>query len=214
MRLIGDTAGTGSYEVYLANPDGSGEIGISEICPDLTPGKHKGASSWHPSGHWILLIVEKDDYLYSERPDIRALATVGIGLNTDMWLLAADGSRAWRLTNVPTKMEADDDIPFTGILHPQFNHSGGQILYTYTESPGTDVLGDWEIRIADFTAPPQATVNHEGAHIYEPGDKHHWYEPHSWSPDDSTVYFSFSPNLQQDDLTMDIGTLDWNGLYR
>jgi Tol biopolymer transport system component len=208
MRLVGDSAGTGSYEVYLANPDGSGEIGISEICPDLTPGKHKGASSWHPSGRWILLIVEKDDYLFSDRPDVRALATVGIGLNTDMWLLAADGSKAWRLTDVPTKMEEDDTTPFTGILHPQFNHSGDRILYTFTESPGTDVFGDWEIRIAEFTAPPQATVNHAAAQVYEPGDKHHWYETHSWSPDDSTIYFSFSPNVQQDDLTTDIGTLN------
>ncbi|MGD9008288.1 MAG: hypothetical protein PVG41_10210, partial [Desulfobacteraceae bacterium] len=132
MRLVGDTAGTGAYEIYLANPDGSGEIGISEICPDLTPGKHKGASSWHPSGQWLLLVVEKDEYLFNDRTDIRPLATLGIGLNTDMWLLAADGSQAWRLTNVPTKMEVTDTIPFTGILHPQFNNSGDQILYAFT----------------------------------------------------------------------------------
>lgn len=208
MRLVGDTAGTGAYEIYLANPDGSGEIGISEICPDLTPGKHKGASSWHPSGQWLLLVVEKDEYLFNDRTDIRPLATLGIGLNTDMWLLAADGSQAWRLTNVPTKMEVTDTIPFTGILHPQFNNSGDQILYAFTENPGTDVFGDWEIRIADFTAPPDATAEHEMAQIYEPGDKNNWYETHSWSPDDSTVYISFSPNLQQDDLSTDIGTLD------
>jgi Tol biopolymer transport system component len=208
MRLKGATAAIGSYEVYLANPDGSGEIGISEICPDLSTGRHKGAASWHPSGQWLLLVVEKDNYLYSKRPDIRALATVGIGLNTDMWLLAADGSRAWRLTNVPTKMHAADTTPFTGILHPQFSHSGTRVLYGFTEDPGEDAFGDWELRIADFSEPSLALVDHDTAISFEPGEKKHWYESHGWSTDDSMIYFSFSPNPQQDDLTTDIGVFN------
>ncbi|MGD9249552.1 MAG: hypothetical protein PVI60_16410, partial [Desulfobacteraceae bacterium] len=208
MRLKGATAGSGSYEVYLANPDGSGEIGISEICTDLTTGRHKGAVSWHPSGQWLLLVVEKDNYLYSDRPDIRALATVGIGLNTDMWLLATDGSQAWRLTNVPTKMHALDSAPFTGILHPQFSHSGTRVLYGFTEDPGEDVFGNWELRIADFNEPPLASVDHDTAVSFEPGEKKNWYESHGWSTDDSMIYFSFSPNQQQDDLTTDIGVLN------
>jgi Tol biopolymer transport system component len=208
MRLVGASAGTGSYEVYLANPDGSGETGISEICPDLPAGLHKGAVSWHPGGNWLLLVVEKENYLFNNRPDIRALATVGIGLNTDMWLLAADGSEAWRLTNVPTKMNASDTTPFTGILHPQFSRSGTRVLYGFTEDPGTDVFGDWELRIADFNGPSSASVEHDTAEIYEPGEKKHWYESHTWSSDDSKIYFSFSPNPDQDDLTTDIGVLD------
>jgi Tol biopolymer transport system component len=208
MRLHGETAGTGSYEIYTVNVDGTDELCITEICPDLPQGRHKGTVSWHPNSQWLLLVVEKETYLGSDLPGPRSLAVPGIGINTDMWLMAADGSQAWRLTNVPTKISKTDPTPYSGILHPQFNHRGDKVLYTYTSSPGTDLFGDWEMRIADFHAPPIARVDHDNAKIYEPGEKKHWYESHCWTKDDSEIYFSFSPNKNQDDCTMDIGVLD------
>jgi Tol biopolymer transport system component len=208
QRLHGVSPGVGSYEIFISNPDGTDEVNISESCPDLPSGRHKGAISWHPSGQWLLLDVEKDSYYRSDSPEVRALAISGAGLNTDLWLLAVDGSQAWRLTEVPTKMTLADSTPYSGILHPQFSHAGNKILYAYTQSPGTDVFGDWEMRIADFAPPPAAVAEHETAEIYEPGDKQHWYETHCWSSDDSKIYFSFSPHPGQDDLTTDIGVLD------
>jgi hypothetical protein len=122
MRLHGETAGTGFYEIYTVNVDGTDELCITEICPDLPQGRHKGTVSWHPSSQWLLLVVEKEAYFGSDQPGPRSLAVGGIGINTDMWLMDADGSQAWRLTNVPTKMSETDPTPYSGILHPQFNH--------------------------------------------------------------------------------------------
>ncbi|MGD8845856.1 MAG: hypothetical protein PVI54_10115 [Desulfobacteraceae bacterium] len=208
VRLHGANPGVGHYEVYIADTDGKNEVCVSELCPDLGEGLHKGAVTWHPNGQWLLLVVEKDDYFGNEDSAVRALATGGIGINTDLWLLEADGSKAWQLTDLPTKMHAADTTPYTGILHPQFSHSGTRVLYAFTENPGIDVFGDWELRIADFNEPSLASVEHDSAARYEPGEKKHWYESHGWSADDSMIYFSFSPNPQQDDITTDIGVLN------
>ncbi len=208
VRLHGANPGVGSYEVYVASADGSNEVCISETCPDLNAGLHKGAVTWHPNGRWLILVAEKDAYYGNHDPVVRALATGGIGINTDLWLLEADGTQAWQLTDLPTKMNAVDPTPYTGILHPQFSHSGTRVLYAFTENTGVDVFGDWELRIADFNEPALASVEHDTAARYEPGNKKHWYESHDWSTDDSLIYFSFSPNPQQDDITTDIGVLN------
>jgi hypothetical protein len=47
----------------------------------------------------------------------------GKGVYNDIWLATADGSRAWRLTDIPTS-------PNDGIIWPRFNRTGTEIVWS------------------------------------------------------------------------------------
>ena len=56
------TKGSDSYyDIHLALHDGSNDVCLTCDHPDL-PNRHIGSASWHPSGEWLMIEVEKAEH--------------------------------------------------------------------------------------------------------------------------------------------------------
>ena len=62
-------------------------------CGLTEPAKHRGGASWHPSGRFLAFSAENDD-VRTRKGD--RLAEPEVGLNTNLWVMSADGAKAWR----------------------------------------------------------------------------------------------------------------------
>lgn len=141
----------GYYDVYVMNPDGTGEQCLTDN-PNIPDG-HKGCSAWHPSGEYIVFTCEKEKYfgkrLFLLSRWLSKLAVPGEGVNCDLWIMKSDGSEFWQLTNLPTKTRFLDKQPYTGVLHPHFSHDGTKLFWTERVGQGGK-WGEWTINVADF----------------------------------------------------------------
>ena len=165
----------GYYRVYTMKPDGSDVRAITEGVPGL-PTKHQGAPIWHPSGKYVLIEAEKQEWRDTRMfgsPDYGALP--GFGMHDDMWLIAADGSKAWRLTNEPMGKQQ-------GILLPVFSPDGRRIAWSERQPDKTYV-----IQVADFSLTPEPHLG--PARSYTPGGKQ-YYEPGSFSSDGKSLLYT------------------------
>lgn len=153
----------GYYDVWVMRPDGSDEKCLTCDHLDL-PNRHMGNPEWHPSGVYIVFQAEKE-----EHPGGSNLAAPGIGFDSNLWLMTADGSKVWQLTDIPDRR---------AMLHPQFSADGTQLMWT----------NGLAIAIADFVVDPEPRLLNERKH--NPGG---WvlHEVHGFDPNDpSTVIFS------------------------
>ena len=107
-------------------------------------------------------------------------AIPGFGGRSDIWVMLADGSKAWPLTQT-------EDSKSDGVLLPKFSHDGTRLAWT--ERVGTAKLfqprawfSEWVIKVADFvdtTTGPQLT----NIRTFRPGGPG-FYEAYGFSPDD------------------------------
>jgi hypothetical protein len=89
-------------KIWASRPDGT--LRRCLTCDPPPPAKHCGGVTWHPSGDYMVFSAENDD-VRTRKAD--RLAEPGVGLNTNLWAMTADGSRAWPLTHDAT----DDEDP-------------------------------------------------------------------------------------------------------
>jgi hypothetical protein len=79
---------------------------LTDKVPGL-PNRHQWTPYWHPSGHHLLLTARKQEWsglaLFGN-PDYEAVS--GFGRHDDLWLIAADQSRSWKLTDDPNTFAA------------------------------------------------------------------------------------------------------------
>jgi len=173
----------GLWGAYSILPNGHDQICITCHRPAFAgAGAHtnRGASDLSPDGRYVLLVVEQGAHPGS----IGATQTQpGKGVYNDIWLATADGSRAWRLTTIPTS-------PNDGIIWPRFNRTGSQIVWSQMYQ-GADLhhpLGQWALKTADLRwdagVPHLATVR-----TYDP-QRGRFYEPYQFSPDDQRIIFA------------------------
>jgi Tol biopolymer transport system component len=165
----------GYYRIFTVRPDGSGRQALTEGRPGL-PTKHQGAPYWHPSGRYVMFIAQKQDWtglaLFGN-PDYEALP--GFGRHDDLWLIRADGSRSWQLTNeANTKDE--------GVLLPVFAPDGKRIAWSSRQPGGTYVL-----KVADFVESPQPHLGNIKS--YTPGGTA-YYEPGSFTSDSRSLMYT------------------------
>jgi hypothetical protein len=63
--LAGQSDGTGTFQLFVAEPDGRGERCLT--CTDVAGGprrnRHVGAATWHASGGWLVVAVEMPAHL-------------------------------------------------------------------------------------------------------------------------------------------------------
>jgi Tol biopolymer transport system component len=170
-----DQNAAGYYRVFTMKPDGSERRALSAGRSELPPGHH-GMVFWHPSGRYVLFTAQKAEWhglkLFGN-PDYEALP--GFGRHDDMWLLAADGSRSWQLTNEPNTRDE-------GVLLPVFSADGKRIAWSSRQPGGTYVL-----KVAAFSETPQP---HLGAvRSYAPGGAT-YYETGSFSSDGRSLMYT------------------------
>lgn len=186
----------GYYDVYIANPDGSGRTCLTCDRAGAIPQRHIGNPAWHPNGEYIVFQAEKE-----EHPADSAGATLGGGLWSDLWLMTGDGKNFHQLTNIPT-----DRVQ--GVLHPHFSHDGSKLLWAerIRGFQQAENFGEWCVKIAAFSFRDKPSLTN--IRTFQPGKRHMWHETHGFSPADSRVIFSGDLDQGQEIDGMDIYTLD------
>lgn len=177
-----DQAGEdGKFDIYVMAPDGSGDRCLtcdSSVLPNL----NNGQPEWHPSGDYLVLQVESPDL--EQYPNLpggidNTITGPGVGFNNNLWLMSADGSRAWQLTDINDKF---------GVLHPHFSPDGTKLLWGETTTRRPERIGNWSIKIADFSFDGD-TPRLSNVQQMTPLDLQ-LYETHGFSPDGGTILFS------------------------
>jgi len=175
----------GYFDVWVAEPDGTGKR-----C--LTSGngfsrRHTGSVTWHPSGDYLVFTAQNEDAT-GEKAD--ELAIPGIGLNCNLWVMKGDGSKAWKLTDIPT----DYKTP-CGVIHPQFSNNGKKLLWAealgeyHRIQSRSFAWGEWALASGDFVV-ENALPSLRNVRKFQPGEQHSFYESHDFSPDNSKALFS------------------------
>jgi hypothetical protein len=181
--VINRRGADGLWGAYSILPNGHDQICVTCDRPAFAGvGAHtnRGASDLSPDGRYVLLVVEQGAHPGS----IGATQTQpGKGVYNDIWLATANGSRAWRLTTIPTS-------PNDGIIWPRFNRTGTQIVWSQMYR-GADLhhpLGQWALKTAalrwDTGVPHLAAVR-----TYNP-QHGRFFEPYQFSPDDRRIIFA------------------------
>jgi Tol biopolymer transport system component len=73
------------------------------------PHRHAGSPTWHPTGRYIAFATEKKVH---QGGSIEAIPD--FGGRSDIWVMLADGSKAWQLTQT-------EDSKSNGVLLPKFS---------------------------------------------------------------------------------------------
>ncbi len=171
----------GLFHIYTINPDGSSRQQLGVVSPSF-PRRTTGSPVWSPSGQFIAFVAEK-----SAHPGNSVGATPGWGSYSDLWVATSDGSRAWKLTDVP----ADKDH---GTIIPEFSPDGRLLEWTERTAAGRILnpgrfAGYWVIKVADFKVGPDGTPSLSGIRtVSPPGDA--FNESGGFSADSSSMVFT------------------------
>jgi hypothetical protein len=172
----------GRSDVYIMRPNGA-EMRCLTCPPAAVPQGHNGNPAWHPSGSVLVFQAQNPELavLPAEWEAIRELATSpGWGLNHNLWLAMADGSRFWQLTNVAAGM---------AVLHPHFDASGMRLVWAEKVAISTPSSERWVMKIANlrWSDGVPALIN---VRVLAPLGPELFYEAHAFSSDGKQLLFS------------------------
>jgi Tol biopolymer transport system component len=196
----------GYVDVFVMRPDGT-DLRCLTGRPGLCPQRHNGNPAWHPSGDYVVFTAQNPDAARGEggfEGRLRSKSVPGTGLNCNLWLVTADGSRAWQLTHVPTDYEAP-----RGVIHPQFSHDGRRLFWAGAvgEYPRHMPWGRWSLYVADFVVEDEAP-RLENVVALTPGRQQHFYESHAFSGDDRRLLFCANAEPGQEVTGLDVYEYD------
>ncbi len=175
-----DSTGVDGYtDIYIMAPDGSYLQCLT--CDKPIPQLHNGNPAWHPSGEYLVYQAQDPDLSEFPVPDElnTFVASPGMGINNNLWLMTADGSKFWQITHVKDRY---------GALHPHFSPDGDKLLWSEIISPRMDRIGHWAIKLADFTI-EKGEIHLSHSETLRPGNLQ-LYEVHGFSPDGTKILFS------------------------
>ncbi len=154
--------------------------------------RFKMQPNWHPSGDWISLAVEDEEYspppiLGWSRDYVEGQLQNGIW--TNMYALSTDGQRWYRLTDFGSGKSGSAD-GFTG---PAFTPDGRHAVWS--QIIDGNILkywpfGKWQLILADFVV-ERGTPRFTNLRDITP-EGMNWNEPGNFSPDNVTFLFSGS----------------------
>ena len=168
----------GHYSIYLSDPDGRNERRLSH--PSWPEGRHQFPAAWHPSGKYLVALVEKPKHKGSS-----ADAIPGYGAYTDYWVITPDGRRTWKLVDMP------DDYDYA-ITHAAFSPDGTKFVWTQRhQAPRLFdmnlLAGAYLFNVSDFVdgADPHLGVTRS----FQPGGVLQGGEVESMAADNTTIAF-------------------------
>jgi len=174
----GRTAASGHFHTFIADADGGNERRVAFAA--WHDDRHQFPAAWHPGGEYLAVLVEKNQH---ERRSVDA--TPGYGAYTDYWLVTRDGSRAWKLYELPDGYEH-------AITHAAFSPDGTTFVWTErVKAPRLFDLnlfaGAYVFKVADFVATPQPHL--ENVRTVVPGGVEQGGEVESIAADNKTIAF-------------------------
>jgi Tol biopolymer transport system component len=149
---------SGTYEIFIMKPDGTGVACLTEKAPAELAKFHKCQPYWHPSGKYIIFTAQNE---HTKPTEYNMDTFPGIGHNHDVWIMSSDGQQYWRLTNNPDNL---------GVIRPSFSHDGRMVYwneeYSMEAHPGVgspwkkernpkgEEWGLWRIKLAEVAFDP------------------------------------------------------------
>jgi hypothetical protein len=187
----------GVYQIHVVDAAGVDRV-ITAANPSL-PHRHAATPEWHASGKFLAASVEK-----ASHPGSSFDALPGFGAYNDVWAIAADGSRAWQLTNEPN--DADH-----GVIVGGFSADGAHLTWAERWAApnifdGRRIFGYWRIKLADVSVAGDGTPSIANVRTLAPGGDA-FYEPYGFSPDGMRLIFA-SPFNQPSVWSQQIFTMD------
>jgi hypothetical protein len=162
--------------------------------------------SWHPSGKWLVVGVEKNVHDNSWMPQSwqRGLLQSGIWLN--IWITTPAGDRWYQITDFNKSKGPADGYVGTAFT-PDGRHGvwaeivDGNIMANH--------FGVWKLYMADFIVRPDGTPTFENKRDITPAGAK-WVEPGSFSPDGRYLLISSDIGMPdaygQDQFVLDTQT--------
>lgn len=185
-NLKGERDGSGTFQIHVANADGTGAVCVT--CTEHPGGprvnQHKHVPSWLPGGAWLIVSVEMPLHMTAH-----AKAHGGTGAYVDIWAMSADGTRWVQLTRYANRATSRrfPDSPI-GALVPRLSRDGRMLVWA--EMIGYDdrhPFGIWRLALADLALTPEGP-RLGPVTVAEPGDrKATFYEPWSFFPGDRRI---------------------------
>jgi Tol biopolymer transport system component len=169
----------GYYNIHVCRTDGTDDRCLTTLDNGL-PHRHAGSPTWYPTGKYIAFAAEKTVH---HGGSIEAIP--GFGGRSDIWVMRADGSKAWRLTDTADTRDG-------GVIIPKFSPDGTKLAWTErVKAPKIfqprAAFGDWVIKVADFVDGPDGP-RLENIRTLQPGAAG-FYEAYGFSPDDRKIIF-------------------------
>ena len=168
----------GHYAIYLSDEHGRNERRLTH--PAWRDGRHQFPAAWHPSGKYLVALVEKPEHKGSSTD-----AIPGYGAYTDYWLVTPDGRHAWKLVEMP------DDYDYA-ITHAAFSPDGTKFVWTQRhQAPRLFdmnlLAGAYLFNVSEFVddAAPRLGVTRS----FQPGGVLQGGEVESISRDNTTIAF-------------------------
>lgn len=181
--------GTGTFQLWVADSDGTDEVCISASIPT----KHVGMACWHPSGDWLIVTREMASYT-----GLHFNAHPGKGVFVNLWAVTPDGVTWHQLTDYAT---AAVGSPYfaepIGALQAKFNSSGTKIAWSRKIGVDPEVptgFAYWDLVIADWVE-TLGVPSLENQQVFTPGYVGTtFYEVWDWKNDDSEMILATDSN--------------------
>ncbi len=172
----------GYYNLFTSLPDGSDEKPLTYQNPHV-PGKHACTPVWTPDGQYIVFGAEKKSHGRSSTD-----AICGFGAYSDIWVIRADGTSAWPLTDVPNDYDH-------GAMIPRLSRDGKSLLWS--ERIGApnllstaETFGSWVLKVTALSF-ANGEPRIDEPRLLQPGARG-FYEGADFTPDGRGVLFTSS----------------------
>jgi Tol biopolymer transport system component len=174
----------GIYQLFLADSSG---LNMRQLTYSLWDKEcHQWPEEWTPDGQYLFCYVEKSEHVQERHHRRKKVdATPGYGAYTDLWLIKQDGSKAWKLLDLPNSFDS-------GIIHSAISDDGS--LFAWSERIKAPVFGNlnllagaYVIRVAKFQ---MDSIPHFSAiRTFQPGNRDACNELESISPNNESLLF-------------------------
>jgi Tol biopolymer transport system component len=169
----------GYYNIHVCRPDGTDDHCLTTLDNGL-PHRHAGSPTWGADGKYLAFAAEKKVHFGGS-----VEAIPGFGGRSNIWVMLADGSKAWQLTDTAGGKDS-------GVIIPKFSRDGGRLSWTErVKAPQLlqtrGWFGDWVIKVADFIDSPGGP-RLENIRTFQPRGPG-FYEGYGFSPDGRQIIF-------------------------
>ena len=206
--LINKEDENGVAQIYIGK---SGNSALTCITGTQQPGgpkpeRFKMQPGWHPSGKWIFLAVERDEFgapWWASRDQIEGWLQCGIW--TNMWVVSLDGRQWHRLTDFKSGVPGTAD----GYTGPAITSDGKKAVWSQIIDGNIFAywpFGRWELIQADFIETDGIPGFTNLKNITPAGM--HWNESGHFSPDNVSLLITGS--VEADAQGMDQYILNTN----
>ena len=176
LLAFDETGSDGFDDVFTANLDGSNKVCLTCSKKSL-PQKHNGNPDWDPNGDYLAFQSEDPGLKLKGQVLGEFMASPGVGINNNIWIMAADGSHFWQITHVAAMGGARD---------AHFSPDGRKLVWAEIIAGGG--IGQWVIKLADFGIyKGQPAVSN--LTTLSPLSQQ-WYQPSGMPPDQTRILFA------------------------